>query len=97
MNVWGFTPGFTPALEEDFKRFFREDVPGNPEKAEIYLPFVVNSLLEAGRAQVRVLSSQDKWYGVTYKEDRQTVVEALAAMTAQGQYPSPLWQGACEQ
>ena len=96
MNVWGFTPGFTPALEEDFKRFFREDVPGNPEKAEIYLPFVVNSLLEAGRAQVRVRSSQDKWYGVTYKEDRQTVVEALAAMTAQGQYPSPLWQGACE-
>lgn len=92
MNVWGFTPGFTPALEEDFKRFFREDVPKNPEKAEIYLPFVVNSLLESGRAQVRVLSSQDKWYGVTYQEDRQTVVDALAAMTEAGQYPSPLWQ-----
>lgn len=92
MNVWGFTPGFTPALEEDFKRFFQEDVPKNPEKAEIYLPFVVNSLLESGRAQVRVLSSQDKWYGVTYQEDRQTVVDALAAMTEAGQYPSPLWQ-----
>ncbi len=92
MNLWGFTPGFTRALEEDFVRFFKEDVPQNPEKAEFFLPFVVNSLLESGRAQVRVLPSQDRWYGVTYQEDRQTVVEAVARMTAAGQYPSPLWQ-----
>ena len=91
MTLFGFTPGFTPALEADFERFFREDVPGNPEKAEFFLPFVVNSLLEAGRAQVRVLSSQDKWYGVTYQQDRQAVVDAVAGMTAQGKYPSPLW------
>lgn len=91
MTLFGFTPGFTPALEQDFVRFFQEDVPKNPEKAEFFLPFVVNSLLEAGRAQVRVLSSRDRWYGVTYQQDRQAVVDAVAAMTAQGQYPSPLW------
>lgn len=91
MNVWGFTPGFTPALEEEFRRFFREDVPGSPEKAEFYLPFAVNALLERGQAQVRVLPSQDKWYGMTYQQDRQAVVDAIAQMTAQGQYPSPLW------
>lgn len=91
MNVWGFTPGFTPALEEEFRRFFREDVPSNPEKAEFYLPFAVNALLERGQAQVHVLPSQDKWHGVTYKEDRQAVADAIARMTAQGRYPSPLW------
>jgi len=92
MTLFGFTPGFTPALVEDFQRFFREDVPKNPEKAEFFLPFVVNSLLESGKAQVRVLPSRDRWYGVTYKQDRQTVVDAVAQMTADGLYPSPLWK-----
>lgn len=67
MNLWGFTPGFTPALEENFRRFFQEDVPQNPLKAEYFLPFVVNDLLAQDKAQVTVLSSADKWYGVTYK------------------------------
>ena len=92
MNLWGFTPGFTPTLEEDFRRFFREDVPKNPEKAEFFLPFVVNDLLAQDRAQVTVLSSADKWYGVTYKEDKETVVAAIRAMTEAGVYPSPLWK-----
>ena len=91
MNLWGFTPGFTPTLEADFRRFFREDVPKNPEKAEFFLPFVVNDLLAQDRAQVTVLSSSDKWYGVTYKEDKETVVNAIRAMTEAGIYPSPLW------
>ena len=91
MNLWGFTPGFTRALEEDFTRFFQEDMPKNPEKAEFFLPFVVNGLLSREKAQVTVLSSGDKWYGVTYKEDKEAVVEAIAAMTRQGLYPSPLW------
>ncbi len=91
MNLWGFTPGFTPTLEADFRRFFREDVPKNPEKAEFFLPFVVNDLLAQDKAQVTVLSSSDKWYGVTYKEDKETVVNAIRAMTESGVYPSPLW------
>ncbi len=92
MNMWGFTPGFTAALETDFRRFFREDVPQNPEKAEFFLPFVVNDLLRQGKAQVTVLSSADKWYGVTYHEDKETVVKAIEAMTKAGTYPSPLWK-----
>lgn len=92
MNLWGFTPGFTAALEKDFLRFFQEDVPKNPEKAEFFLPFVVNDLLAQDKAQVTVLSSADKWYGVTYKEDKETVMEAIRAMTERGEYPAPLWK-----
>ena len=92
MNLWGFTPGFTPALEENFRRFFQEDVPQNPLKAEYFLPFVVNDLLAQDKAQVTVLSSADKWYGVTYKEDKETVVNAVREMTEVGVYPAPLWQ-----
>ena len=92
MNLWGFTPGFTAALETDFLRFFQEDVPKNPEKAEFFLPFVVNDLLARNKAQVTVLSSADKWYGVTYKEDKETVMGAIRAMTERGEYPAPLWK-----
>ena len=92
MNLWGFTPGFTPALEENFRRFFQEDVPQNPLKAEYFLPFVVNDLLAQDKAQVTVLSSADKWYGVTYKEDKETVVNAVREMSEAGVYPAPLWQ-----
>ena len=91
MNMWGFTPGFTPALERDFRRFFQEDVPGNPLKAEFFLPFVVNDLLAQDKAQVTVLSSEDKWYGVTYHQDKERVVSAIQTMTQEGKYPAPLW------
>lgn len=92
MNLWGFTPSFTPALERDFARLFQEDVPKNPLKSELFLPFAVNSMLDRGEAEVTVLSSSDKWYGVTYHEDKATVAEAMKAMTDQGKYPSPLWK-----
>ena len=91
MNMWGFTPGFTPALERDFRRFFQKDVPGNPLKAEFFLPFVVNDLLAQNKAQVTVLSSEDKWYGVTYHQDKERVVSAIQTMTQEGKYPAPLW------
>lgn len=92
MNMWGFTPSFTGALEDNFVRFFRETVPQKPEKSEFFLPFVVNDLLEENRAEVTVLSSADKWYGVTYHEDKETVVNAIREMSESGRYPSPLWQ-----
>lgn len=91
MQFWGFTPGFTAELEREFQRFFREDLPGNPLKGEFYLPFGVNALVESGRARVRVLETSDKWYGVTYKVDKATVVEALQTLTNQNAYPTPLW------
>lgn len=92
MNFWGFTSSFTQALEEDFVRFFREDVPKNTEKAEYFLPFVVNDMLSQGRATVKMLSSGDKWYGVTNAEDKASVVKAVKEMSDKGQYPSPLWE-----
>ncbi len=92
MNLWGFTREFTQELRKGFQRFFRETVPQNPLKSEYFLPFVVEDLLKAGKARVEVLSSSDKWYGVTYQEDKASVVEAIAEMTRQGRYPSPLWK-----
>lgn len=91
MNLWGFTAGFTKALERDYVRFFKEDVPKNPLKAELFLPFVVNDMLQDGKAEVTVLSSADKWYGVTYHEDKETVMRGIRSLTEQGIYPSPLW------
>lgn len=91
MNLWGFTAGFTKALERDYIRFFENDVPKNPLKAEFFLPFAVNDMLHEGKAEVTVLSSADKWYGVTYHEDKETVMQGVRALTEQGVYPSPLW------
>lgn len=91
MQLWGFTPQFTQGLEKEFARFMQEDLEKNPLKGEFYLPFAVNALVEQGQAQVRVLESPDKWYGVTYRADRQSVVDALQRLTDQGEYPSPVW------
>ncbi len=63
----------------------------DPVKSEYFLPSVVSQLIGEGKARVRVLTSTDKWYGVTYQEDKPTVVAAIAAMTAAGLYPSQLW------
>ena len=92
MNMWGFTPGFLDTIGEDFPRFFGEDVPKNPEKAEMLLPTSVSKLLSAGKATVKVLRTDDKWYGVTYAADKPVVVAALQEMTRQGKYPDGLWK-----
>ena len=92
MNLWGFTPGFVEDLKRGFRAFLENDVPKNPMKAEYFLPFVVNDQIRAGKADVRVLKSADKWYGVTYKEDKPVVMRALADMMASGVYPDPLWK-----
>ena len=92
MNMWGFTPGFLDTIGEDFPRFFSTDVPKNPEKAEMLLPTSVSKLLSAGKATVRVLRTDDKWYGVTYAADKPVVVAALQEMTRQGKYPDGLWK-----
>ncbi len=92
MNMWGFTPGFMDELEKDFPRFFAEDVPKNPEKAEMFLPGAVSKLLNAGKATVKMLRTDDKWYGVTYAADKPVVIAALQEMTRQGKYPDGLWK-----
>lgn len=92
MNLWGFTPCFMEELERGFKKFLENDVPQKPLTAEYFLPFEVNDQIRAGRADVTVLRSADKWYGVTYKEDKPVVMKALASLMENGTYPDPLWK-----
>ena len=92
MNMWGLTPGFLAEVEKDFPRFFQEDVPANPAKAEMFLPMTVGKLLEDKKATVKVLRTADKWYGVTYAADKPQVVAALKALAEQGAYPDGLWK-----
>ena len=92
MNMWGLVPGFLPNVEKQFPNFLETQVPGNPLKAEFLLPRSVDTLLKEGKLTVKVLTSSDKWYGVTYAADKPVVVAALADLTAQGKYPDGLWK-----
>ena len=87
MNLWGLTPSYLKECAERFPRFLEENLPKNPEKCEFFLPGVISDLVKEGKADVRVLDNEDKWYGVTYKEDKVQVVEAFKRLTAEGVYP----------
>ena len=87
MNLWGFTASYVKECNARFAAFLEENLPKNPEKCEFFLPTVVSDLISEGKADVRVLDNSDKWYGVTYKEDKATVVEAFRALKAAGVYP----------
>ena len=90
MNLWGFTPGFLDALNEKFAQFL-ESIKGNETKAEYLLPEVVGTLLKEDRAEVTVLTSKDRWFGVTYKEDKDKVVRAFRELYENGDYPEKLF------
>jgi dTDP-glucose pyrophosphorylase len=90
MNMWGFTPALFPMLEAAFVEFLRTS--GDNPKAECFIPSVVDNLIQAGRARVAVLPSADRWYGVTYREDKPQVEAGIRALVARGEYPAPLWQ-----
>ena len=92
MNMFGFTPSLLAELEQGFAPFLYNEVPENPAKKEYLLPTIVNDLLHAGKATIQVLSSADKWYGVTYAADKPMVVAALKEKTEQGLYPDGLWK-----
>lgn len=92
MNMWGFSESMLAKLQERFKYFLDENLKTNPQKCEYFLPTVVNQLLDEGKATVEVLKSLDKWYGVTYKEDKEFVVEAIQALKDNGVYPKFLWK-----
>ena len=91
MNMWGLTRSYLDEAEARFPAFLEETAKVNPLKGEYFLPSVVSQLLAEQKARVRVLSSEDKWYGVTYKEDKPVVVNALAEMRNSGVYPQNLW------
>lgn len=88
MNMWGFTPSFLDELETGLRTFMTDELPKNPAKGEYYLPFAVDHLIQNGQATAKVLQTSAQWYGVTYKEDKPVVVDALRRMTEAGLYPA---------
>ena len=91
MNMWGFSNSMLRELKDRFPQFLEENLKTNPMKCEYFLPFVVDELLKEEKATVEVLKSEDKWYGVTYKEDKAVVTAAIKMMKDKGIYPLHLW------
>lgn len=92
MNLWGFTESYLTEAERCFKDFLTQDMPKNPLKAEFYLPTVVDRLLIENKASVSVLKTDERWFGVTYKEDKPFVTESIARLREAGVYPEELWK-----
>ena len=92
MNMWGFANGLLDELWSRFPAFLDKNLPVNPIKCEYFLPFVVNEQLEEGSAKVEVLPCEESWYGVTYREDLESVTAAIAKMKADGIYEEELWK-----
>ena len=92
MNMWGFTPSILQELKKRFMEFLDTEAKKNPMKAEYFLPFVVDELIQEGKATAKVLKTSDRWYGVTYKEDKQMVMDAIQKMKDDGIYPDKLWK-----
>ena len=91
MNFWGFTRGFLDHAKRMFPQFLAQTMQGDTMKGEFYLPSAIGQLLAENAASVKVLKSTDQWFGVTFREDKPMVVEAVARLTAQGLYPDDLW------
>ena len=92
LNMWGFKETVLDRLEEGFLKFFAEDVLANPMGAEDLIPVEVGRMLRNEEIEVHMLSSRDKWYGVTYQEDKPVVKEGIRKLLEEGQYPQPLWK-----
>ena len=92
MNMWGFTNSILKELKDRFPSFLDRGLEENPVKCEYFLPAVVSGLLEEDKATVAVLASADKWYGMTYKEDKPVVAAAIQKMKDEGVYPKNLWE-----
>ncbi|MFH1512020.1 MAG: sugar phosphate nucleotidyltransferase [Bacillota bacterium] len=91
MNMWGFPQAMTRYLQELFPAFLDRALKENVEQAEFYLPFAVDELLSQGRARVKVYQTSERWYGVTYRQDRPLVEHALRNLALEGAYPENLW------
>ncbi|RYY33104.1 MAG: nucleotidyltransferase [Sphingobacteriaceae bacterium] len=89
MNFWGFTPAVFKQSEPMFKEFVEENA-GNP-KSEFFIPLVADELIKSGTAKFKVIPTANKWFGVTYKEDKPVVQKSISDLLAQGAYPENLW------
>ena len=92
MNMWCFSPTLFKELNKRFQIFLEENLEANPMKCEYLIPTVIGEMLEDGLIEVSVENTTAKWYGVTYKEDKEMVVNALKKMTENGLYPAHLWK-----
>ena len=90
MNMWGCPPEFMGTLEEKFEEFLCEN--DESETAESLLPIMIDGLLKNGEAECTLLESRDRWFGVTYKEDKQAVTDSIAELIREGVYPEKLWK-----
>ena len=91
MNFWGFTPDYFAHSEEYFKGFLADPKNQQNLKSEFFIPLMVDHLINNGKATCEVLDTTSKWFGVTYPEDRPEVVEKLAKLHADGQYPEKMF------
>ncbi len=91
MNMWGFNQSVMPEMMTQFAGHLDRFYATNPLKGEFFIPLTVSQLIKEGKARVKILSSKDKWFGVTYKEDKPEVVAAIKAKTEEGLYPENLW------
>ncbi len=91
MNMWGFTPALMEELDRGFRPFLQEALEKNPLKEEYLLPGVVDRMLKAGTAGVKVLPTPDTWFGITYREDKEAVTKEFTRMVEEGLYPTPLF------
>lgn len=89
MNFWGFTPDYFAASEVAFANFLKENI--DKPKSEFFIPSLVNDMINSNRAQVKVLTTESKWFGVTYSQDRPDVVAKFAQLHADGVYPPKLF------
>ncbi|MDO4633012.1 MAG: sugar phosphate nucleotidyltransferase [Eubacteriales bacterium] len=92
MNMWGFSHSLLEELKAGFPKFLEENLTVNPLKCEYFLPFAVDDLVQEGKASVALLPTQDRWFGVTYKEDKPMVEEAIRRLKKEGLYPEQLWR-----
>jgi len=92
MNMWGFDESIFEELQEGFKKFLDTGLVDNPLQCEYFLPDVAGELIRKGTADIKVLKSGDRWYGVTYKEDKAVITAAIGAMKQTGKYPRVLWE-----
>ena len=92
MNFWGFTPKIFEEVEPIFKNFLANNIEKNPMKCEHVIPTAMGDLVAEGKVSVKMLSSSDKWFGVTYKEDKPEVVAKIQEKKDQGIYPDVLWK-----
>ncbi len=93
MNMWGFGQSFVKEIEDTLEGFLIENLKSNPLKCEFFLPYVVDRMIQDKRCQVNVLTTEEKWYGVTYSQDKEIVVDAIGSMIKAGKYPEKLWEG----